>query len=632
MKITIAILILILPLTGAYSQNDSIADSIKLYDDQLLKGKYTNEEYLVKMDSLLTDYFFLKGKSFSNDRLLTILKTYKKVAWYDNDFLKQRSLYYYYLTINADILNKGGLMFFYADKYRKQVGMNDPKATIPILFIMNYYYLNHDFNNVIDIFEREITFLNEQKNAIKREPFISQRYSNLLKIYHVAAKAYIEKKDLNNSKKNRDLLNELKSTLTYKEEATEFERVFATITLAHIECHIDLLEKKPEKVLQTINQSLNQLRAVESLYPEESRLYQGHIMELLVYYFKYTHQYKKMVALLDSMGFNQELNFQKAKMIDKAFAYSQMSDYKNAYYSLNKANQINEHKQKILTDEVNELLTSHIEAEFNKMGLEDAEKITRKRVIAIATISTLAVVIIGFLIYNRFQEKKRFAQNLLRLNLSTDIQIQEAMQRAAKEEQVKLGQNLHDDLTGSLATVIRKIEYLNKIATDETVTKSLKSTHELTVDIYEAVRSKSHILYLSAYEENDSLENSIKKIVSSSFPDNRFDYEIEVQKDATSKINSLTRIEILRIVQEAMNNILKHAQKATSLYVYLFKTENNEIYLQIGDNGKKMAAKFSKKGIGLKSIANRVQNLKGNLAISQEDDGFHIDIKIPTDN
>ena len=95
-----------------------------------------------------------------------------------------------------------------------------------------------------------------------------------------------------------------------------------------------------------------------------------------------------------------------------------------------------------------------------------------------------------------------------------------------------------------------------------------------------------------------------------------------------------TEINIYRIVQEALNNIRKHAD-ANNVSIKLIRSFPN-IILRIDDNGKGFIVDESgetatnRKGIGLLSIQERVNILKGTIKIeSRVGEGTKIYIKIP---
>jgi signal transduction histidine kinase len=70
---------------------------------------------------------------------------------------------------------------------------------------------------------------------------------------------------------------------------------------------------------------------------------------------------------------------------------------------------------------------------------------------------------------------------------------------------------------------------------------------------------------------------------------------------------------VFRILQEALNNVIRHA-KASNVTIWLRKKEK-KIELVIQDDGIGFNTETSKKGAGLKNIQNRVYLANGNLLI-----------------
>ena len=98
-----------------------------------------------------------------------------------------------------------------------------------------------------------------------------------------------------------------------------------------------------------------------------------------------------------------------------------------------------------------------------------------------------------------------------------------------------------------------------------------------------------------------------------------------LENKAEDHINNI----LYRIIQEGINNTLKHA-KATELHISLEKDEE-AVRLSIEDNG--VGFNTDQKGIngiGLENIYSRVQYLKGTLDLdSKENEGTLIAIFIP---
>jgi len=86
-----------------------------------------------------------------------------------------------------------------------------------------------------------------------------------------------------------------------------------------------------------------------------------------------------------------------------------------------------------------------------------------------------------------------------------------------------------------------------------------------------------------------------------------------------------------RIIQEAMNNVVKHA-KASAIKISLLKTKDS-LKIECVDDGKGFDLKILKKTkqFGLMGIKERAQSLNGKFDIrSNANDGTRITIVIPT--
>ena len=99
------------------------------------------------------------------------------------------------------------------------------------------------------------------------------------------------------------------------------------------------------------------------------------------------------------------------------------------------------------------------------------------------------------------------------------------------------------------------------------------------------------------------------------------------------RISQKLEISIYRVLQEIINNILKHA-KATAFSVQLFK-DSKKVSLLVEDNGQgfDVEGAISKGGLGLLNIRERIENLNGSINItSSASTGTEIIIDIPLKN
>ncbi len=222
-------------------------------------------------------------------------------------------------------------------------------------------------------------------------------------------------------------------------------------------------------------------------------------------------------------------------------------------------------------------------------------------------------VIFGSYLWIR-RERRKTAVRIRALKRIADIRIEEARVESARETCGKIGQNLHDELSASLAGIVHHMEILTRQTHDENIRERINLLRVETGKVYESVRDKSHFLYPgSSGHRTEHFDESILKITNFLLPDNLYRKEIDIDKKTAERLNAAQRMEILRILKEAATNILKHAKKATEVFVFLYEGENRKIIFQVGDNGNTF--KKPKDGIGLSSIRKRVLGLKGSFSI-----------------
>ena len=98
--------------------------------------------------------------------------------------------------------------------------------------------------------------------------------------------------------------------------------------------------------------------------------------------------------------------------------------------------------------------------------------------------------------------------------------------------------------------------------------------------------------------------------------------------EEADKIESRKELMIYRVVQEQLNNILKHS-KAENATIYLTKKGNN-LLLTISDDGIGFDVHQRPKGIGVQNIKSRVEFYSGALdIISRPGEGCKFKIIIP---
>lgn len=269
-------------------------------------------------------------------------------------------------------------------------------------------------------------------------------------------------------------------------------------------------------------------------------------------------------------------------------------------------------------------------------NIQDSNRILSEKNARIALwiliISLLSILIVLAIYLIMLRRGRKAKTQIAALNTTVDMQIiamEEAKHQAVREEQQRLGQDLHDGLASSIAGIKHQLEVLF-LSTDDIALKNKLGMLQIeTENAYAATRSKSHE-WFSATNEEQSFEKQIKLLTDKSLPESYYGKTIHIDNNSLLRVDTDTRISLLRVIQEVITNIIKHA-KAKNVGILIYE-EENRLILTINDDGIGLDEKkidYRKSTMGLQSIRRRVQSLHGETTIISGSKGTEIVISIP---
>jgi signal transduction histidine kinase len=194
-------------------------------------------------------------------------------------------------------------------------------------------------------------------------------------------------------------------------------------------------------------------------------------------------------------------------------------------------------------------------------------------------------------------------------------------------ERQRLSRELHDGIGQSMVAIKMKLESLSYIPEKE-IKPQLDLIKKQFDQIVDEIRRITTDLMPPVLEEFGlviALFNICEDTGRLSPVKVKFEHKVK-----TETWNKKIQTYLYRIVQEALNNIVKHSG-ADQGYIKLLQ-DNDFIYLSIQDNGKgfKPHDPGSKGGHGLQNIRERVRLLGGSLDLrSASGKGTLIQIKVP---
>ena len=197
------------------------------------------------------------------------------------------------------------------------------------------------------------------------------------------------------------------------------------------------------------------------------------------------------------------------------------------------------------------------------------------------------------------------------------------------KEKKRVARELHDGVLGRMFGVRINLDSLNTITDDLAIVQRNSYLTELK-NIEQDIREISHDLN----REKSELINNFVAIVNDLFEEQKKTYKSVFVPTVDSAIkweliSNTIKINLYRIIQEALQNINKYAN-ANFIKIDI-KKENDDLILMISDDGIGFNVKTAKKGIGLQNILFRANECEGTVDIkSNKGEGTIITLKVPT--
>ena len=240
--------------------------------------------------------------------------------------------------------------------------------------------------------------------------------------------------------------------------------------------------------------------------------------------------------------------------------------------------------------------------------------------------------IIGDICSMRDISEKKIAEES-KLKLEENRKFTQLIQSHIEDERRSLARELHDEL-GQYVSAIKifasNISNKAKKLSPE-IEKNADSVISAANQIYDGMHSIIKQLRPSSLD-NLGLAETLKDTVNT-WQKQYQDLEIHLSiKGDLSHLNETLNINIYRIIQEAMNNVLKHS-KAKVIKINLVLNKKGLLELNFSDDGQGMDLKKvdQTKNFGILGMQERIQSLNGSFElISKKNQGTQILISVPT--
>ena len=486
-----------------------------------------------------------------------------------------------------------------------------------------YNFNNADFNNALNNFDKSLKLAIEINNINLINSVYSWKLNTLLKLQDSSLNIELNK-SLKYLKFNRDTLLQKEDTALLAKRLSFLSRSFRldsnfSKSLEYIDSSlfysysindtlkimkalrnkaILLFPSKRKKSLEIFQKIFNYSKKINN--PElkiESRFNLGRMFVLKNNLDSAIFYCKSALEIINTT--NKKANLRQV-LSEISKIYVLKEDYKNAFFTTKIIDSLNEVNTKRLLSN-NELEKTNLELKENQTKLKSSMNTSY----GVSIILFLFFISLYLYITNKntkYLEKKITHKTKALENI------------AIHEEKIKqeIGEELHDNIGGSLAALKMRLSQLN----DPNYYSSLKKEINNLEDIYNQVRQISSNLSTNPHIKENFLEK-IEILCEKTFTNSK-----EIQLEAFPR-EELIKIfddklsnSICNILKEIFANIIKHSQ-AKTINVELTK-HLEYINLIVSDDGIGFNLKTVKKGSGLKNIKNRAEIFNGEVIIDSK--------------
>jgi PAS domain S-box-containing protein len=214
-------------------------------------------------------------------------------------------------------------------------------------------------------------------------------------------------------------------------------------------------------------------------------------------------------------------------------------------------------------------------------------------------------------------------QQILNQKVQEQKKITRAILNAQETERNHIGQELHDNISQILAS--SKLFLSSAGHRNEVLKDLVKYPIELIDSSIHEIRllSSKHVTPLKNVDLRELVQSLLDGLRANTLIDTAFKYDVD-----NRELNDDLKLNIYRIIQEQINNIVKHASPGkVDISV---QAEDNALHIEMKDDGKGFDVKKKRSGIGLSNMMNRIESFNGQMVIeSSLGKGCSVQIDIP---
>ncbi len=253
---------------------------------------------------------------------------------------------------------------------------------------------------------------------------------------------------------------------------------------------------------------------------------------------------------------------------------------------------------------------------FGALGLFNNSETRTWRQDDVGILQAAGEIITSGLVKDRFQRKLTQVLEELETDRMKMVELAKRIIDAQEKERLYLASEIHDDMLQGLVAIL----YFLQMIDISTLDKKMQERKEKLIELIKASidRGRRLISEIEPIREPEiGLIQAVKKSIDLRFagPDTKVEFNYPGK---FPKINFAAKVNMLRIIQEALMNVRKHAQATrVSIKISVFK---NKLKMEIKDDGVgfnlKLFLKKNTRHYGILTMQERAQLIDGELSVT----------------
>ncbi|WP_439475059.1 tetratricopeptide repeat-containing sensor histidine kinase [Algoriphagus formosus] len=382
-----------------------------------------------------------------------------------------------------------------------------------------------------------------------------------------------------------------------------------------------------DRLEEVAQKGLEAARAVNALYEEATMEYALGVVENTKKNYKKAKEYLESAAeKFVSQGAEDDVFGPYLELIT---SFAALGDADSSRYYANLYQSTLRSKEEKAAKELTAELETKYQTALKDSQISEQQLQIRNKNFQLygSLLMALVLGLVGYLLYKQQKLKNR--------QLEQEVELKEALaqietQNKLQEQRLLIARDLHDNIGAQLTFIISSIENLKYFEPiKETLTPRYESIANFTKQTIRELRDTIWAMNSGAVTLED-LVGRVKNFIQQGkqSTDVKLEFVQEEGMDLSKKISSANSIQILRIVQEAVQNAVKYAD--SSQIQVIFSLSENQLQFQVIDNGKGFDLEKVKAGNGLGNMQKRADEIEATLSVKSETGrGTEISLLLP---